>query len=57
MLAIQDAHLAVEVRANHPIALNMKVAGHSQVGVILYGADMSTAEREGLNAPVPAVGH
>jgi len=37
---IQDAHLAVEVRANHPIALNMKVAGHSQMGVSFNGADM-----------------
>jgi len=57
VLPIQDAHLAVEIRADHPLALNMKVTGHSQMGFILYGANMSTAERERLNAPIPAVGH
>ena len=57
VLSIQDAHLAVKIRTNHPLALNVKVAGHSQMGFILYGADMGTAEGERLNAPVPAVGH
>ena len=57
VLPIQDAHLTVEIRADHPLALNMKVTGHSQMGCILHGADMSTAERERLNAPIPAVGH
>ena len=40
VVAIEDANLAVQVRANHPVALRMKVARHSQMGFVSDGADV-----------------
>ena len=55
VIPIEDANLAVEIRANHPIALGVKVAGHSQMGFVFDGADVRAGQREGLNAAVSAV--
>lgn len=56
VVAIEDANLTVKIRANHPITLSMKVAGHSQMGFVFDGAHVVACQRESLNAPVPAVG-
>ena len=55
VIPIEDTNLAVEIRANHPIALGVKVAGHSQMGFVFDGADVRAGQREGLNAAVSAV--
>src|SRR5205807_2924340 len=55
VIPVEDANLAVEIRANHPIALGVKVAGHSQMGFVLDCADVCAGQREGLNAAVSAV--
>jgi|GEM_PF-5125772 len=55
VVAIEDANLAVQVRANHPAALRMKVARHSQMGFVPDGADVGAGQRKGLNAAVSAI--
>src|SRR5260221_14609174 len=39
VIPIEDANLAVEIGANHPIAQRVKVAGHSQIGFVFGSAD------------------
>ena len=40
VIAIENANLAVQVRADHPIALSVKVARHSQMGFVFDGTDV-----------------
>src|SRR5262249_42015993 len=42
IFAIEDAHLTVEVGANHPFTVGIEVTGHAQPRIILDGAQVFT---------------
>ena len=57
VITIQNANLAIEVRAYQPLFLVMKVARHAQMGFLLDCAEVLASWREGLDSPVSAISH
>src|SRR3984957_18068319 len=55
VLAIENADLAVQVGANHPLALRIEVARHAQARIIFDRAEMFPAKIESLHTAVSAI--
>src|SRR5579862_4685195 len=57
VFTIENTHLAIKIRANHPLALCMKIAGHAHVLLIFDCLQVSAIDCKGLNSSVAAIGH
>ena len=57
VITIEDADLAIEIRAHHPFALHMKVARHAEMGFVLDGLEMFAIQGERLDAAIAAIGN
>src|SRR6202044_1167917 len=55
VIAVENAHLAVQVRADHPFALRVEVARHTQPRVVLDGTKMLAIHAKGLQTTISAI--
>src|SRR5205807_1345006 len=57
VFSIKNAHLTIQIGADHPLALSMEVAGHTKPGLVFDRFQMIALEGESLNSAVSAIGH
>src|ERR1700722_3295369 len=57
IVAIENAHLTIQIRAHRPLALGVEVAWHSHVLLVFDCLQMDAVKGEGLNSSVTAVSH
>lgn len=57
VFSIEDAHLAIEIGADHPISLRMEITRHAHVILVFDRPQMSAFERENLDAAVASIRH